>query len=79
MFGGLIPDNDRKQQLRAIRTIQAIGTGLIQSLIALALFFAGGLALSHRHFAFIDWRLGRAHHPLSADPHGDQFAVTIPA
>jgi hypothetical protein len=51
MFGGLIPDNDRKQQLRAIRTIQAIGTGLIQSLIALALFFAGGFRLSPTGFS----------------------------
>ena len=46
MYGGLIPDGDIKQQLRTIRTIQAIGTGLIQSLIALALFFAVGNEIS---------------------------------
>jgi GGDEF domain-containing protein len=50
MFGGLIPADDRKQQLRTIRTVQAIGTGLIQSLVALFLFFAGGFRLSFPGF-----------------------------
>jgi diguanylate cyclase len=53
MFGGLIPDDDRKQRLRTIRTIQAIGAGLIQSLIALSLFFAGGFRLSSTGFTLL--------------------------
>lgn len=53
MFGGLIPDDDRKQQLRTIRTLQAIGAGLIHSLVALSLFFAGGFRLSTTGFSLL--------------------------
>lgn len=53
MLGGLIPDDDRRQQLRTIRTIQAMGAGLIQSLIALSLFFAGGFRLSLTGFSLL--------------------------
>jgi hypothetical protein len=59
MFTGLIPDDDRGQQLRSLRTLQAIGAGLIQSLVvALTLFLAGGFRLYHRPFALIGWLLG---------------------
>jgi hypothetical protein len=76
MFGGLIPDDDKKQQLRTIRTLQAIGAGLIQSLVALTLFFADGFRLSTTGFSLLlvgFW--GGAHRLLSADPFGAQSAL----
>lgn len=51
--GWLIPAQDRKQQLRTMRTLQAIGGGLIQSLVALFIFLAGGFSLSGGGFAVL--------------------------
>lgn len=53
MFGGLIPVDDRKQRLRTIRTLQAMGAALIQSLVALSLFFGGGFRLSATGFSLL--------------------------
>jgi diguanylate cyclase (GGDEF)-like protein len=53
MFAGLIPEDDKKQQLRIIRTSQAIGAGMLQALVALTLFFAGGFRLSATGFALL--------------------------
>ncbi|WP_022663795.1 GGDEF domain-containing protein [Desulfospira joergensenii] len=46
MFLKLIPDGDKKQQLRVNRILQAIGSALLQSIVAVILFFAGGFRLS---------------------------------
>lgn len=53
MFYGLIPDDDRKQQLRTIRLLQANGGGLILTIVALLAFFAGGFRLSATGFSFL--------------------------
>jgi len=45
-----ISDGDRKQQLRATRTRQGLGSGLIQSIIAVILFWGGGFRLSGSGF-----------------------------
>ena len=53
MFMKLLPDDDTKQRLRVIRILQAIGGGLIQSIAALILFFAGGFRLSAMDFLIL--------------------------
>ena len=45
--GVLIPMQDPKQRLRTLRTLQAIGAALIQSLVALFIFFTGGFMICH--------------------------------
>ena len=51
--GWLVPDGDKRQRLRIQRTVQAIGGALMQSLIALFIFFADGFRLSATVFALL--------------------------
>ena len=49
----LMTDGDKKQQLRVIRILQALGSALIQSTVAWILFFAGGFRLSGIGFTIL--------------------------
>lgn len=53
MFLNLIIGDDRKQQLRVIRTLQAAGGALIQSIVAVILFFVESFRLSGSDFLIL--------------------------
>lgn len=53
MFSKLIIGGDRKQQLRVVRTLQATGGALIQSIVVLILFFVESFRLSDIDFLIL--------------------------